>query len=361
MNKRQFILNLVFILAISLSAGFFISTKVYNDQWQDMMMKIEVLLEEKRFNLVEDLEDHNILTESMAYNLNNQIFLIAKEKKQIKGDILDQAYSKEDSLAYAIVITNDGWLVTNSIIKENEDLVVINNKNEIIDVVDVVHDPILGINYLKIDRTGLDPIAIINSDSLEIGDLVYAIKPNLYNYRHEIIPDSIRTLHARLVEKKSDLVYKPSDIIYGSLNNYIDDNLPLVNYKSQFIGFSFNLNNKTYLLPSKYIRYSLNNFFSGNDHEILYPSLGIEHIDLSKFVSASELPKKGAFVYNVIEKDSLLKKNDIIIKVENDEINELTSLNEILLEYKIGSEIKLTLVRNGEKIEIKTIIKGINK
>lgn len=360
MKKLSFTLNLIFILALSLSAGFFISTKVYNDQWQDMMMNIEELLEDKRFNLVDDLGDSNTLTESMAYNLNNQIFLVAKEKKQIKGDILNQAYSEQDSLAYAIVITNDGWLITNNIIKENDDLVVINNENEIINVVDVVNDSVLGINYLKIDKTGLDPIAIINSDNLEIGDLVYAIKPNLYNYQHEIIPDSIRNLHTRLIETKSDLVYKSSDIVYGLLNTYINDNLPLVNDKSQFIGFSINLNNKTYLLPSKYIRYSLSSLFS-SDNEIVYPSLGIDYIDLSEFVSISKLPKKGAFIYNVINKKSLLKKDDIIIKVENDEINEIKSLNEILLDYKVGDEIRLTLVRNGQEMEIKIVIEGINK
>lgn len=359
MKKLNFIFNIIIILALSLSAGFFISTKVYNDQWQEMMMKIEKLLENKRFNLVEDLEEPNTLTESMAYKLNNQIFLVAREKKQIKGDILNQAYSEQDSLASAIVITNDGWLITNSIIKENENLVVINNENEIIKVVNVVNDPVLGINYLKIDKTGLDPIAITNSDNLEIGDLVWAIKPNLYNYRHEIIPDSVRSLNARLIENKSDLVYKVNDVVYASLNTYIDDNLPLVNDKSQFIGFSINLNNKTYLLLSKYIRYSLNSLFSSN--KIFYPSLGIDYIDLSEFVSVSELPKKGALVYNVIDQKNVLKKDDIIIKVENDEINELKSLNEILLEYKIGNEIKLTLLRNGEEIEIKKVIEGIDK
>jgi serine protease Do len=360
MSKKFFLLNLIIILGISLSAGFFISTKVYNDQWQDMMTKTEELLENKRFNLVEELKEPNILTESMAYNLNNQIFLVAKEKKLLKGDILDQAYLEEDSIAYAIVITNDGWLVTNTAVKKTDNLVIINNQNEIIEVVDLVNDPILGINYLKIDRTGLDPIGIIDSDNLEIGDIVYGIKPNLYNYQHEIMPDSIRSLHARLIESKLDLVYKSSDITYGSLNTYIDDSLPLVNDKSQFIGFSINLDTKTYFLPSKYIRYSLSSLFSG-DNEIIYPSLGVDYIDLSEFVSISELPKKGALVYNVLDKKNLLKKDDIIIRVENDEINEIKSLNEILLDYKVGNEINLTLIRNGEEVEIKMLIQGINK
>lgn len=360
MKKLPFVLNLIVILAVSLSAGFFISTKVYNDQWQDMMLKIEEVLEDKRFNLIESSKDSKPLTESMAYNLNNQILLVAKQKTSISGDILNQVYFNQDFIAYAVVITNDGWLVTNTVIKSTDDLVIIGSANEVIQVEKIVNDPVLGINYLKIDKTGLNPIAIADSDNLEIGEVVYGIKPNLYNYQHEIIPDSIRNLHTRFIKNKIDLVYEPGDIIYGLLNTYVDGNLPLVNDKSQFIGFSIDLDNQSYLLPSKYIRYSLTKLFSG-DNEIIYPTLGINYIDLSEVVLANDLPNRGAFVYNVIDQKSLLKREDIIIKVENDEVNEVRSLNEILLDYKIGNEIKLVLIRKGEEIEIKVIIKAFNE
>ncbi len=256
MNKNYFVINLIVILALSLSAGFFISTKIYNDQWQEMMLQVEELLENRRFNLVEK-EDPRLLKESMAYNLNNQIFLVAREKSGLGKDILTQSYAEQDFLAYAIVATNDGWLITNTDIKKTDSLVIIDNENQIIKVQEVETDPVLGINYLKIDKTGLNPIAIADSNNLEIGEMVYAIEPNLYSFRHEIITNSIRNLHTRSIQTKSDLVYQADDILYGLLNNTLKKGLPVVNNKSQFIGFSVNFNEESYLLPSKYIRYSI--------------------------------------------------------------------------------------------------------
>ena len=359
MNKNYFVINLIVILALSLSAGFFISTKIYNDQWQEMMLQVEELLENRRFNLVEK-EDPRLLKESMAYNLNNQIFLVAREKSGLGKDILTQSYAEQDFLAYAIVATNDGWLITNTDIKKTDSLVIIDNENQIIKVQEVETDPVLGINYLKIDKTGLNPIAIADSNNLEIGEMVYAIEPNLYSFRHEIITNSIRNLHTRSIQTKSDLVYQADDILYGLLNNTLKKGLPVVNNKSQFIGFSVNFNEESYLLPSKYIRYSLTSLFSEN-RQITYPSLGIEYIDLSELIIDNDLPNKGALVYNVLDQKSFFQKDDIILKVENDEINELKSLNEILLDYQINDKIKLLLLRDGEEQELSVIIKAFNE
>ena len=360
MQRKYFVLNLIIILALSLAASFFISTKVYYNQWQDMMLKIERLLEDRRFNIIEDLEESQPLTESMTYNLNNQIFLVAQEKNQTGGDLLNQSYSQSDIQAYAVVVSNDGWLVVGQTMPNIHNLVVINDQNEIIPVTEVVFDLVLGISYLKIEETNLDPIAIINSSNLEIGDLVYGIKPDPHNYQHEIITNSIQNLDTRSIQNRADLIYHPGDIIYNLLNNSMDNSLPVVNNKSQFIGFSINFAGQSYFLPSKYIRYSLNSLFN-EDHQISYPSLGINYLDLSEVILNSELPNKGVYVYSVLNYPSPLQKGDIITKVENDEINEIRSLNDILLDYKIGSEVSLSLIRNRVEKEIKLIIKALNE
>ncbi len=355
MKKISFILNIIFVLLVSLSAGFFISTKVYENQWQTMMSKTQELLKDKRFNLVDNLQNTKATTRSMAYNLNSNIYLIAKEKQKIKGDILNQIYFNQDFIAPAIVASSDGWLITSSPLQADWNLVAIDNKHQLIKIKKIINDPILHINYLKVDRTDLNPIAIADSDELEIGDTVYELKPNLYNYQHELIDDSIANLGVRPIKEKTDLVYKSGDIVYELLNRNIDSNLPVVNAKSQFIGFVLNFNHQSYLLASKYIRYSLKKLFNGVE-KITYPTLGIDYVDLSELVIDNNLPKKGAFVYNVLDKKSVLQKGDIIMRVENDEINELRSLNDILLDYKIGSEINLTLIRNGKTVIEKVIV-----
>lgn len=361
MFKNYFLLNLFIVLAVALAGGFFISTKVYNDQWGDIMSRTEELLESKRFNLVDELKDTKPLSDSMVYNLNNQIFLLAQKNSIQSGDILNQAYFKDNFLGQAMVITNDGWLITDSSIEDQKlsELVVIDNDNNIIPVQESIEDIVLGITYLKIDKNGLNPTAIIDSDSLRVGEIVYGVKPNFYNYQHEVISTSIRNLHDHFIEKKTDLVYTPEDFAYGLLNNYMEsDGLPLFNNQSQFIGFSVNLDNKTYLLPSKYIIYSFTSLFD-NNQEIIYPSLGINYIDLSEVILENNLPNKGAYVYTILGKNNPLKVGDVITYIENDEINEVRSLGEILLDYQIDDEVNLTVIRDEQEIEVKTVIQSL--
>jgi len=357
MKKLPFLLNLVVILAVSLAAGFFISTKVYYDQWQNMMLQVEELLAGKRFNLVEGSEKKESLSENMVFNFNSQIFLVAQKRETVSKNVLDQAYFNDDFLASAIVITNDGWLITATDLKYDQDLVVITNEKDVVLVQELVFDPVLGLTYLKIDKNNLNPVAIVNSDNLKPGETIYAVKPNYYNYQHEIIDNSIRNLHSRLMQKRADLVYNPADFSYGSLNNYIEDNLALFNNKSQFIGFSFNLEDQTYLLPSKYVIYSFTNFFK-EEQQIIYPSLNIKYVDLSELVLNSDYLSKGAYVYEVLDQKSNLKIGDIITHIENDEINEIRSLNEILLDYQINDEINISLIRNGGEKKLKVIIQS---
>jgi len=175
----------------------------------------------------------------MIFNLNSQVFLVAQKKETTSKNILDQTYFNDDFLAAAVAITNDGWLIIARDVEDYGDLVVITGEKEVLEVQELVVDPILELTYLKIDKNNLNPVAIINSDNLKVGQNIYAVKPNYYNYQHEIIDNSIRNLHSRLGQERVDLVYNPADFPYGLLNDYIEDDLPLFNNKSQFIGFHY--------------------------------------------------------------------------------------------------------------------------
>lgn len=359
-RKLRFLSNLLIILVISLSAAFFVSTKIYNEYWYDMMLEVDELLQDKRLNLVEEIKANKNKSENIFHNLNNQIWLLADNSNVFKSsDVLSNIYYHDDFIGYAVVITNDGWLMTNDNIKNTKNLVLINNKNEIIEITDVVKDELLDISYLKVDKSNLEPIAIADSNMLEISETVYAIKPNLYNYQNEAIVNSIRNLHSRFIAKKQDLIYSPEDIvIYGFLNHSLDENLPIVNEQSQFIGFSRNFEDNSYLLPSKYIRYSITKLFD-NKEGIIYPSLNISYIDLSEVVINADMPENGALIYSVLNNKEL-KKEDIIISVANEQINEIKCLNTLLLDYKVGDKVKLHIIRQNKEMEVDVVLQPLS-
>ncbi|MDD3284457.1 MAG: PDZ domain-containing protein [Patescibacteria group bacterium] len=367
-NKLSLLLNLIIILVISMTSAFYISTKIYDKYWQKMMTDISEILGNNRFNFIDEKGSiSKIMNGNLAkiggssQNLNNQVWLLAKKNTTKSDSILDKIYFDENFIGTVVVFTNDGWFATNEDLKlyKSNDLVLINYKNEIVDIEKIVNDPYLGIYYIKVAKTGLEPVAIIDSVFLNVGENVYAIRPNLYSYQNEILENSIKNMYSRFIESKLDLVHKPTDIvIYGALNVDLDENLPIFNKDAQFVGFSLKNGEKTYLLPSKYIKYSLTNLFN-NDNIINYPSLGVSYIDLSEVVTGSG-ENIGAYVYEV-PKNSIFKKGDIITYIENDQINQVKSLNTILLDYKIGQEINVRFIRNGQEQKEKIVISDLAK
>lgn len=84
---------------------------------------------------------------------------------------------KEQSLGSGVIISPDGYILSNNHVVEGADEVKValnNGEDEIIAKV-VGSDPHTDISVLKIDRTGLQPITITDSDQLQVGDIVLAV------------------------------------------------------------------------------------------------------------------------------------------------------------------------------------------
>lgn len=353
-EKSKFFLSLVFTIIIVFIAG---SAILYI-----IDKNIPKYLEEntpKRVDFIETQKKNGqSITGSISTSLSNKVWLIVDKKNTKTSNLYESVYFADDFLGTAVVVTNDGWFVSKKI-DNTLNIALVNSENKVIDVETVVSDDILGLSYIKVKQNGLNPIGIIDSSSLEVGQEVYVIKPNLYNYQNEIISNSIRNLHSRFIQSKSDLVHKASDVvIYGMLSLDAEEGLPVVNEDSEMVGITYSYEKNTYLLPSKYIRYSLTRLFN-NDKNIDYPSLGISYLDLSEVVLSVDLSTKGAYVYE--STNSLISKGDIIQKVNNDDLNEIRSLNTLLLDYVPGTEITLTVLRNNKQQDIKVKLQTLKK
>lgn len=357
-QKNIFLLNFILAVIVAIIFGFIISKIVYNKELEKTIKDIENA-SLKRVNFV-DLEENRAdksITGSISHNLNDKVWLVVNKKIQTKN-ILDSIYFQDDFITSAIVVTNDGWLISKKLIN-TKNIALVNQNNEIVDIDYVVQDGVLGVSYIKINKSGLSPIGIADSSSLGIGQSVYAIKSSSYSNQNEIINNSIINLHSRLIKSKNDLIHLPNDVIIaGMFSDKIDDGLLIVNENSEMIGLSFNDEENTYLLPSNYIKYSLTRLFN-NDKNIDYPTLNISYIDLSEVVSSVSFGSMGAYVYE--STNPLIKKADVLTKINDDVLNQFRSLNTVLLDYTPGAEVRITLVRDGKDQEIKVKLNSLKK
>ncbi|MDD4290180.1 MAG: S1C family serine protease [Patescibacteria group bacterium] len=353
-EKSKFFLSLVFTIIIVFVAG---SAILYI-----IDKNIPKYLEENTSKRVDFIETQKksgqSITGSISKSLSNKIWLIVDKKNIKTNNLYDSVYFADDFIGTAIVVTNDGWFVSKKI-QNASSIALVNIENKIIDIETVVNDDILGLSYIKIKQNGLNPMGIIDSSSVEVGQNVYVIRPNLYNYQNEIISNSIRNIHSRFIKNKTDLIHKSSDfVVYSMLASDTEQGLPVVNENAEMVGITYSFNENTYLLPSNYIRYSLTRLFN-NDKNIDYSSLSISYIDLNEVVTELDISKKGAYVYE--STNPLIRKADIIQRVNEDDLNEIRSLNKVLLDYTPGTEVKLTILRDGKQEEIKVKLQTLKK
>ncbi len=358
-QKTVFFLNLVLILVIALSSTFVISKFVFKRELDKTIKNLEDT-SSGMVNFIDSKnqkKDKQSITGSISQNLNDKVWFVVNKKLASKN-ILDSIYFKDDFITPAVVVTNDGWLVSKKLLN-TKNIALVNQENQVIDIDYIVNDNVLGVSYIKINKTGLSPIGIADSSSLEVGQNVYAIKPNLYNYQNEIIDNSIRNLHSRLIKDKNDLIHSQNDIVInGMLTTIVDAGLPVVNEDSEMIGITLNYNDNAYFLPSNYIRYSLTRLFN-NDKNIDYPTLGISYVDLSEVVSSDSFASNGLYVYDSV--NPLIKKADILTKINNDVLNGVRSLNAVLLDYAPGTEVNIVLLRDNKEQQIKVKLSTLKK
>jgi serine protease Do len=94
-----------------------------------------------------------------------------------RGGTRPERQQKEQSLGSGVIISSDGYILSNNHVVEGADEVKVSFSGGEDDIIAKVigTDPHTDISVLKIDRTGLQPITITDSDQLQVGDIVLAV------------------------------------------------------------------------------------------------------------------------------------------------------------------------------------------
>lgn len=298
---------------------------------------------------------------SMDY-FEKSIVGIVKIKDQT-NDISSNFYTKEDIIGYGFVLTNDGWIVALADMDEqkNNDLAVLND-NQIFSFEKKALDPCTGILFLKVDANEkkFTTVKLGNSDKIKLFDKIISI--DLLNNAFEEKITNIGKIE-NFIQSSEKLEKR---II---INRLVGLGLPFVNQYGEVIGIvSKTDKNSSELIPINYFKNQINNLLKTGELKRIF--LGINYIDLSKTLQNSKIKpeikqQKGALIYdsqkvNAIKAKSPAEKaglqyNDLILSIESEDLGINKSLNEIIQEYKVGSEIEMEILRKGKvgKINVK--------
>lgn len=325
--------------------------------------KTEVVDEETVVTRVVEKANPSVVTVAISKDvLNNSTDLF----RQMFGFIEEKTETQniERDIGTGFIISEDGLIVTNKHVVS--DLLakykVIIGKDEAIEVVNIYRDPINDLAIIKVNKTGLKPVEMGDSDKLKVGQTVIAIGTALGEFRSTVTKGVISGLGRGItaggfgvgLEKLEDVIQVDAAInsgnsggpLFDSSGKVIGVNVA-VSQNGQSIGFA---------LPINLVRQSVNNFKVTGEFD--RPYLGVSYQVISKQAAIlNEIPA-GAYIQTVLENSPAekagLKSGDIITEIDGEKLIEMkdTSVAGIVNQKKIGDTIKIKYFRDKKDIEV---------
>lgn len=276
------------------------------------------------------------------------------------------------SAGTGFVISEDGYIVTNAhcVYDTSEyqageavEVSVLFSDESEVEANIIAYDLETDIAVLKVNKTGLKPAVIGDSNDLKVGELVIAVgNPLGFDLFGSVTSGIVSALNREISVNERSMSLIQTDAAINSGNS----GGPLLNSCGQVIGINSSKMSSSYGMPSveglgfaipisdaKVIIDDLINY----KYVTGRPQIGITTNDITETYSRYLNLPMGVYVLSVMpdsaaEKAGILQ-GDVIIDVDGKAITTAAELNEIISEHKAGDEITLTVSRYGKDIKIK--------
>jgi serine protease Do len=270
---------------------------------------------------------------------------------------------KEQSLGSGVIVSSDGYIITNNHVVEKSDEIKVTLfdkrtfKGRIVGA-----DPKTDIAIVKIDATKLPTVPWGDSEKLQVGEFVLAIG-NPYGLSHTVTMGIISAVGRANVgiADYEDFIQTDAAINPGNSGG------PLVNIKGELIGINTAIFSRTggyqgigFAVPSNMVRPLMGQLIQKG--KIIRGWLGVTIQELTPELSQKfGLEKsKGALVSDVAkgspaEKAGIIR-GDIILEFNGKEVKDVGSLRNMVAQSKVGSEVSMKILRAGKEYAVKLVI-----
>ncbi|MFW0837731.1 MAG: PDZ domain-containing protein [Candidatus Komeilibacteria bacterium] len=288
------------------------------------------------------------------------------------GSPLQEIYKESNLVGQALVITSDGWLLTNDSVLTNDPdkYLIITSSRAGYGIDQVVRDAFSHLVFIKIDADKLNPIAISRADNIEYNDDLISMRQNVRYNQPDINYIRLTNKHFVAWQEAADFLHT-TDIndVYLKLNQVLaanNDGSMLATQAGEVIGMLYQGDDAGIIraVPGFYLQLAVSNFLS-DQTRVNHNSLGVSYIDLAETVglpqSMHQGYNRGSLLFGTdgqpaVEKDSVADKaklvaGDIIIAVNDQELNAATGLTRLLQEYPLGATVTLTVVHEDNSTE----------
>ena len=267
----------------------------------------------------------------------------------------------ERSLGSGVIISKDGYIVTNNHVVDGADKIVVNlaGEQKEYEAKLIGKDPKSDLAIIKIDNKNLQAISFYDSEDVKVGDVVFALG-NPFGVGETVtqgIVSATRRSSVGIVEYE-DFIQTDASINPGNSGG------ALINSAGYLIGINSAIISKSggnvgigFAIPSNMVNKVATALIQNGEFQRAY--LGVRISDVSEDMSLFYNGAFGALVTSIEEgtpaEKAGLKRGDLILKVDKKEVKSASELKNTIGSYAQDAKITLEILRDK-----KIITKNVN-
>jgi len=268
---------------------------------------------------------------------------------------------KVSSTGSGVILTTDGYIVTNNHVISNADKieVVLNNKKRTYPAKIVGRAPSSDLALLKIEASNLDAIDVSDSDEIQIGDWVLAVG-NPFNLT-STVTGGIVSAKGRNINIVDNNFPIESFIQTDAAINPGNSGGALVNLEGKLVGVNTAIASKTgsyvgygFAIPSNIVIKIVNDLREYGQIQQAFDGLDVIDITEDVFDKVAGI-EDGVFISRISESHAsaknVIKHGDVIIKMDGKLVANKGEYDEQLALRRPGEKVSYTLIRDGKNVE----------
>jgi len=270
----------------------------------------------------------------------------------------------ERSLGSGVIVTEDGYIITNNhVVSEATQVTVSLADKREFEAKVIGTDPKTDVAILKIDGTELPLIPLGNSDTARVGDIVLAIG-NPFGIGQTVTMGIISATgrsHVGIADYE-DFIQTDAAINPGNSGGaLVDIKGDLVGINTAIISRSGGYQGIGFAIPTNIAKGVLDAIVEHG--RIIRGWLGVSVQEVTQQIAEEFGLKKpgGALIVEVSFRSPAakagLRRGDIIVRYEDEEIAEATALRKLIADTPINKKVALTVWRDKRTTQVTVVIK----
>jgi len=382
-TKKSYYLSAAFILAIGVFVGLVLSSHLgvitpVPARSQVSPRSVEILTQ------LSDAQSE-VAAVATPSVVNISTTRVIKSRDEVPFDLFDDPFfrrffgdqlphpnvpkeHKEQSLGSGVIVSEDGYIVTNNhvIEKAQEIKVLLSNKRDYKAKL-IGADPKTDIAVIKIDAKGLTALPWGDSNKLKVGEIVFAIG-NPFGLNQTVTMGVIGAVGRANVgiADYEDFIQTDAAINPGNSGG------ALINARGELIGINTAILSRTggyqgigFAVPSSMARQVMDSLVKYQKVVRGWLGVSIQEVtsDLAEEFGVRDL--KGALVSTVMKgspaEKSGIKQGDVILEYNGKTVEDTGHLRNMVSQTPIGTKVKVKLLRQKKEIETEVLIAELPK